>query len=1763
MKNFKPVFFLLLLMFIFSSAYSAPSKKKYSILGESKDEVYEQFNEYDNFENIKAYDSIESFASTNFSYEAYRASLPISVQEVAGQEILDYLNNNILSRKGYSADKWQKKEELAKEQEESKAKPAGSQQALPPGIKANLPFESELSISGRKLIGFDYTSRIYDKEESGKRKGNSDFKMQQELQMRIYGRVGDRLNINVDYDDTTDKKDISLIYKGQPDEFVQEAAFGDISVSLPSTEFVSYSKELFGLKVDTRHKNFGASAFFSKTKGTSESKRFTGNTQLERKTIPDTAYIKHKYYTLRTASETRQIKSGTAKVYIDYQKLDPKYNISIDSTTPLNYLKDPMAPAYAGNFILLVAGQDYTIDYNTGILTFKNTLTSNYVVAVDYQFTDNTWLSSSFPFSGLPAVIKDSNNTEQLSMENKTFYNLGNLQINHDNGRGNFILELKDLNGDVPTTIEGGKTVPKYPTHLIVDYENGVFNINVNNSTSPLHDSLYTLNTHLYNFVTEYQYNAKILSLRPGIVPQSEKVVVDGHTLARGVDYIMDYDLGILTILSDSIIKETSTIDVSYDYSLFGSESESTLVGSRISYDITNNISLGASVLYDFTAKGGTLPDIRNTPTSLLVAEVDTKIADLDIEALNMRIDAEAEYAFSTKDDNTTGKALIDSMDSSLDETFASMVDDNWFHSATGFPTVDRYLNDLHWTTREIAIKDIDPDLEIISGQKQIVLDVDYDVRSRSEIAFSQILSVAGYDFSKKLYIDVWIQDNGSTADFIVEYAASISEKTDTAVRTSLYTEDKDGNGIISPWEDTGQEWHNPDTSISLIGANNGKLDTEDLNGNGALDTSEEVVVSASLNSGTVIKNVNGWKQIRIPLTISDPANWKNVRILRFKIARVGGESGRISIGKIAITGNKWEKTNSSQGYEVSAIGQSDFKYVSLLTNQYYRDLYDIDGTVRKDEQSLKIEYDNVAGYGQAYAKSVYTGSSLDLSKYESIRFFVYAGNAVTGDEIIFRAGGSDDNYFEYKITIDTQSWQGWRLITINQTGSGRSKEWSSPDPNATVTVTGDPSLEKIAQFTLGVNPLNSDTSTREVWFNEIHVKGSKTLDGAAWKAAGTLNWLGTDRVGGISVNASRKAIDRNFQTITAGVYDRDYLEDAISIQFEGIKADSIVVAPIKAGLSRTRTITPDVTDNTSNIVSINDEGKVVSYSGYAETNLNLGVDLPQVAAQYTRTISDTSQLERIEDKEVVSGNLIYNNPVQFPILPTSVQSNVRFSNSYFKVYPDQPVTNSDDFLGLNAINEYLSLSEYHTYEQGRMFSVKLPFKFSKGITFTPSYLKDKVREKNNDFIEEIEYGKSLNQTIGASLVVGIVKWFSPVFTYNINTRENYNVNKSTDPANLIIPGEKKYITRTGSGEVLWNVSAYDIAATPYLKTLTFSSFYRLQDSDSYDNVDKNFESTGFSMDKIWIRDNPLLEVLPSYSTMSYTVRTILNRDDIRFTGRYMPLEAFDLKGMFSPLNTLSTNFTYTEGSEYSYITGTTKDVYTRTWPDLLIGISKFERFFGEVKWMTDTQLNFKYRDKTITTHGVSHIDSTMIGFDYRCKVLKKLDLYVSLENTKTNEDDYNTPTLLSDGLSRKWIGQGGYDLGKWRFSIRYENEENWSKNATGVYSSKVQKHSYYGQINSDLSFPSGIKIPIINANIPLKNRVVFLSNIKYIIQESVVNIETDNNINYGITANADYEISKYFRFLLGLSWDRYEYKYNSDYNYSDITIASKLTIQF
>ncbi|UCE26083.1 MAG: hypothetical protein JSW52_06875, partial [Candidatus Coatesbacteria bacterium] len=171
-----------------------------------------------------------------------------------------------------------------------------------------LPHESQIEFEGRKLFSVGYAHTNYDNPASGVESGE-DIQMEGELQLRIEGTVMRKTHVYVDYDDTRENENrnqISVIYKGDPDEFVQEAAFGDIMLSLPATEFVSYSssKSVFGAKVDLKYKWAEFMVIASREKGETEDATFTGGAELTTLQIQDTDYQKRKYYRLNAGRDT-------------------------------------------------------------------------------------------------------------------------------------------------------------------------------------------------------------------------------------------------------------------------------------------------------------------------------------------------------------------------------------------------------------------------------------------------------------------------------------------------------------------------------------------------------------------------------------------------------------------------------------------------------------------------------------------------------------------------------------------------------------------------------------------------------------------------------------------------------------------------------------------------------------------------------------------------------------------------------------------------------------------------------------------------------------------------------------------------------------------------------------------------------------------------------------------------------------------------------------------------------------------------------------------------------------------------------------------------------------------------------------------------------------------------------------------------------------------------------------------------------------------
>lgn len=82
-------------------------------------------------------------------------------------------------------------------------------------------------------------------------------------------------------------------------------------------------------------------------------------------------------------------------------------------------------------------------------------------------------------------------------------------------------------------------------------------------------------------------------------IPQgSVKVTAGGVTLNENVDYTVDYNLGIVTIINSALIESQTPIQVSLESNQFFGFQTKTLLGTHLDYRFSNNFNIGGTILH-------------------------------------------------------------------------------------------------------------------------------------------------------------------------------------------------------------------------------------------------------------------------------------------------------------------------------------------------------------------------------------------------------------------------------------------------------------------------------------------------------------------------------------------------------------------------------------------------------------------------------------------------------------------------------------------------------------------------------------------------------------------------------------------------------------------------------------------------------------------------------------------------------------------------------------------------------------------------------------------------------------------------------------------------------------------------------------------------------------------------------------------------------------------------------------------------------------
>ncbi len=1694
-------------------------------------------------------------------------------------------------------------------------------------------YGTSISLTGKKTFGFKMDSKQYKGDSNATfSKSYSTNEFEQAMQIKMEGKIADRIFVDIDYDDQSDDtQTIAVSYKGKEGELVQSADFGDIELALPKTEFISFNKQLFGAKMHLQHNKANLRLIGSRTKGTGKSKQFKGASVFERINVADKDYTRRTYYDITAMLNSTDDPFGNAP-FLKQPILRNSEEIYLyDSSTSSNnqnflYQKDYVdlsAPADTGSqakFRLLERGVDYNLDYTRNIIVFKTPQAEKATIAIDYtnEYTGQK-LSDLSPGPGKIKLIKTENDRPRpetgskgmhvidppnptIDPEMKTIYTIGRQQIERDNGLGNFSLRLLDANGNAIGQSESPQQL--YSSTITVDFDKGNFELK-----NKLNDASLYLNTPVSyrNLTFQIEIYSKIKSyyVEPGIVVQSETVKVDGMTLKRNTDYYIDYASGFITFYKTNLISENSTIDISYDTES-GDQANSTLLGARFDYDFTDKIGIGATVLQEGGDKPQSAPNINATTESITVFEGDFKANEINVTE-KLKVSASGEVAQSMKNKNLFGSAIIDNMDDIKQTTGISTTLWDWQISSnpsTMLTTANpMWWGSVFWDTEMVRSLDINTNASSNSTDTQPVLTVNYDFTNSDEVSIVYPMSKTGVDLSdfNNFELTALGETNGPQVNIFFGQVDERSDNKDpdptkdfTLPCSPYYpnpipkTEDLYCRGNISSAEDRGWTFRNPDGTTAQYdpfvnnqfnrqSQPNGRIDTQDLDDNGRLDP-EDYYSGGSFGyfnqpgqgPGVLYKsdgtlwdytlNNTAWATYMGTLAVDSDAvreRWTNIKQVRISLKKpVGGkDKGTIKIAFAALSGNAWQaKLNKENVLAKNSVDNAD--YVPIYNDNLgdgktvFQNLYGSVDRLRSEsrnknifEQTLAFVYDTSAN-PMTEVTAQRNFSNMDFSDHKEINFLLYLKNQAEPNSVFFARFGTEKNYQEVIVPLDNPNIMlpgRWKLITLQMadiTGDHVPDILRPITPGVSVNVVQDatsPSnvnFKKISTVISGVNKTDgTDIGTGEVWFNELYVSDAVVAKGLAYRGDGKIEYEGWGNVGG-----TYKKVDDQFETPVSVATGQEITNQNYSLNFTRIKE-----LPVTAGYTQDSTYTPvGLNNDNTNTVSHLDEGAVDKKNGFVRTQFNKP-GLPTVGLEYNFYNASYSELTREDDSKTYSVNVSHN-------MPKSVIRDVSAGYS---------LTNADVNYSAEKMADPQSLL-YNTEETTNRYSFRMNIVPWKGTSIAPVYSLSNIKEDKYGYdVNKSNYPKAMNQNAGFTSNVKIAKWLVPTLSYNVYTSENNNLTPTTvyyagQSVDFDI-GEIKNVNRSADGGVGLTLNFKEIfPKNKLLGGLTLSNSYKLQDADSWANVESGYDTKY----DLWVRD----DISPS-SQYAYK-RYMTLRDSYSSVQKWYPFKEYNFQGKASMLNSMSIFNTFTKTYQDTEETGTLSSSVSTTLPDVVVNIGEFEKLWGNSYWLSATNLKLR----------MTHIENEVLRteeriedsyrLDLRFLFINKFDTLFTYANKDYSREDIRVGVPLENSRETEYTAQTAFSLKSFRITPKLLYTVKNKKLKDNFQSEDSTNLNPSINVRLDVNMPGGIWIPFVNRNYAVSNRIIWNTTLGYQQMRAPLAVLDNKNV-WTLDTSVDYEFSQNLRLTLSGGVQKYDSLYVDTESYFGYNASTLLTLQF
>ncbi|MEX0980271.1 MAG: hypothetical protein WDZ89_04200 [Gemmatimonadota bacterium] len=509
-----------------------------------------------------------------------------------------------------------------------------------------------------------------------------------------------------------------------------------------------------------------------------------------------------------------------------------------------------------------------------------------------------------------------------------------------------------------------------------------------------------------------------------GIRDGSERIYLGNRLLHANQDYVVDYDVGMVTLLDPELLLGTATdteIRANFEQKAIFQVAPTSVFGLNAHYGLGERGGVNVIGLYQSERTVVRRPQLGVEPGSIMLGGVNGELrfdagwmdrALARVPGLSgsgsSSLTVGGEMALSLPNPNTQRDVFLDDFDGTADLPIP-IRSANWqLGSAPTFmdgadgvlPAVldETTLANLVWQHTWVEEgfggdslgifegffpqQEIDRQINIAgSGFREPGLLMTFG-RQPGEAhrwrSVTTVLSPSGTDLTKTEFLDFYVAEGDSLS--LVLDLGRVSEDAffvDPQGMTSGVRPDGEpwGLGILDQEADPmrGEIWNDDADAVGLWGGtcvaersrvyrvgdsranctrSNGRRDTEDLNGNGVLDTEERYmryVVRLDGSSPYLVRDRNetgtAFRLYRIPLRGPDAVNvgglfsegdWRGVQHLR--VTLTGNRRGSLTLARMRLVGSRWVKRAQEgvirgiAGDTVALGGQVEVTPVSVLT---------------------------------------------------------------------------------------------------------------------------------------------------------------------------------------------------------------------------------------------------------------------------------------------------------------------------------------------------------------------------------------------------------------------------------------------------------------------------------------------------------------------------------------------------------------------------------------------------------------------------------------------------------------------------------------------------------------------------------------------------------------------------------------------------------------------------------------------------------------